>query len=143
VLQARGTETVFADTRHPGFYRVDLRQDGEVVRTESFAVNLFDPAESRITPETSLRVGTTEVSQNARQETGRREFWRWIVALGLLILMVEWWLYHRSVQRIPRAAVAGGKLMAAPKARGWAAGWKQRLRKRRMRSPTRVTSRTR
>ncbi len=149
VLQPRGTEAVFADTRHPGFYRVDLRKDGRTVRSEEFAVNLFDPRESRIAPEDSLRVGTVEVGRDARQETGRREFWHWIVVLGLLILMVEWWLYHRSVRRIPRAALAKPKSLAASRSQTalavksrWAA-LGQRLRRRRVRRPVRTTAKTR
>lgn len=101
-LRAEASTTVFADTLLPGLYTVTLRHEGAVLAEEQFAVNLFDPAESQIAPRTSITVGTTEVSQNARQETGRREFWPWVVGIGLALLVLEWIVYQRSLRRIPR-----------------------------------------
>jgi len=107
VMRAEGSTAIFADTSQPGLYRVDLRQGGETIKSEQFAVNLFDPNESRIAPQNSLAVGATTVSRNVREETARRELWPWVAGIGLAILAVEWWAYHRSLQRIPRAALAG------------------------------------
>ena len=96
---------VFADTLLPGLYDVSLRRNGTVLRSESFAVNLFDARESRIGPESSVVIGTTTIDQDAREETGRREFWPWVLGVGLAILGVEWWYYHRSLGRIPQVAL--------------------------------------
>ncbi|MBN1967384.1 MAG: BatA and WFA domain-containing protein [Anaerolineae bacterium] len=100
-------DVIFADTLEPGLYQVNLRRDEQVLKSELFAVNLFDPEESKIAPERSVTVGTTTVSRDAKQETGRREYWPWVAGIGLALLVVEWWAYHRSLQRIPRVTLAG------------------------------------
>jgi hypothetical protein len=82
-LLPEGGETIFADTLRPGLYRVDLRRNGNLFKSEQFAVNLFDPAESRIEPQENLTVGTSTISRDAREETARREFWPWVAGLGL------------------------------------------------------------
>ncbi len=106
-LTAESGETIFANTRQPGLYRVDLRRGDETIKTEQFAVNLFDAAESQIAPRSSIMVGSTDIARDAREETGRREFWPWVVGIGLALLAVEWWAYHRSLRRIPRVTLAG------------------------------------
>ncbi|MCD4685562.1 MAG: VWA domain-containing protein, partial [Anaerolineae bacterium] len=106
-LNADVTEVVFADTLRPGLYRVDLQRDGDTFKTERFAVNLFDPLESDIEPGSSVVIGTTTISRDARQESGRREFWTWVVGIGLVLLIIEWLVYHRSLRRIPRVTLAG------------------------------------
>jgi hypothetical protein len=106
-LAPTASEVVFADTLQPGLYRVDLRRDGNTIKTEQFAVNLFDDLESQIEPVDSVVIGTTTLSRDAREETGRREFWPWVAGIGLAVLAVEWWVYHRSLRRIPRVTLAG------------------------------------
>lgn len=106
-LPAAASQAVFAETLQPGLYRVDLRRDGTTIKTEQFAVNLFDPVESNIAPRESVTIGTATVAQDAREETARREFWPWVAGLALLVLLVEWWVYHRSLQRGPVVTLAG------------------------------------
>jgi Ca-activated chloride channel family protein len=106
-LRPEASETVFVDTLQPGLYHVDLRKDGETFKSEAFAVNLFDPAESQIAPRDSVTVGTMTLASDARAETGRREFWPWVAAIGLAVLVVEWWVYHRTLRRIPRVTLGG------------------------------------
>jgi Ca-activated chloride channel family protein len=106
-FQPEDSEAVFADTLQPGFYRVDLLKDGAVIKSELFAVNLFDPAESRIEPKESVTVGSSTIARDARGETGRREFWPWVAGIGLALLVAEWWVHHRSLRRIPRVTLAG------------------------------------
>ncbi|MBN1681911.1 MAG: BatA and WFA domain-containing protein [Anaerolineae bacterium] len=101
------SEMVFADTFQPGLYRVELRRDDQVIKSEQFAVNLFDDAESRIAPLDRIVFGTTAISGDSRPETGRREWWPWLAGIGLIVLIAEWWVYHRRLQRIPRVTVSG------------------------------------
>lgn len=106
-LAASASTAIFADTLTPGLYEVTLRKGGAAIRSESFVVNLFDAAESAIAPRESIRVGTAEISRDARQETGRREYWPWVVGAGLALLAIEWWAYHRALRRSPRLTLAG------------------------------------
>ncbi|HNB50644.1 MAG TPA: VWA domain-containing protein [Anaerolineales bacterium] len=62
---------------------------------EFFAVNLFAPEESNIRPATDIRVGLSAVSPQQENELGNRELWPWLAALALVILLAEWWVYHR------------------------------------------------
>jgi Ca-activated chloride channel family protein len=99
------SEAVFADTLKPGLYRVDLVRNGRSFKFEQFAVNLFDPGESRIAPRENVTVGTQTITRATREEIGRREFWPWVVGIGLALLMAEWWVYHRSLRRMPRVTL--------------------------------------
>jgi len=123
-LRPEGSTVVFANTLDSGLYNVDLRRDGSTIKSEQFAVNLFDPLESRIAPETSVTIGTATVAQDAREETGRREFWPWVAGIGLAILTGEWWVYHRSLRRMPRVTLAGlrtGYVQETGRLRSWIA----------------------
>ncbi len=83
---------VFADTHLVGVYTVVSNQ----AVLGSFAVNLFDPAESNIRPAPAIRLGRTEVPAAARNALGQFEIWPWLAAGALVLLLVEWWLYHRG-----------------------------------------------
>lgn len=102
-LTASASSALYAGTFEPGVYEVALYAGDTLLRSDAFAVNLFDETESRIAPTTSVTLGTTTIAQDTREEMGRREGWPWLVALGLLVLTVEWWLYHRNRRRMPRA----------------------------------------
>lgn len=118
-------EAFFADTADLGFYDIDILLDGDVVQTDSFAVNLFDPTESDIRPNTTLRLqgstGETTVNSTTGEETGRRELWRALVYLGLIILGIEWWYYHRSRNRKlkPSSTILQGTARATTPTRRW------------------------
>jgi hypothetical protein len=106
-LDREGIRAIFAGTTEPGLYQVELRRDDRTVKSGSFAVNLFDPHESDITPERSVTVGSSTHSGDARKETGRREWWPWVVLVGLIVLLAEWVMYHRSVRRMPSISLTG------------------------------------
>lgn len=88
---------VFVATDRLGVYRVEQAgQAGNVLQSAVFAVNLFDAAESNITPREMVMVGRTEVAEEPEQEEGRREFWPWLVGAALCVVAVEWWAYQRG-----------------------------------------------
>jgi hypothetical protein len=66
------------------------------------AANLFDPGESRVTPGDPARIadlGRAGPVPGGEDLTARSEWW-WPLALaGLLLLMVEWFLFHRPTRR--------------------------------------------
>lgn len=94
-----GRETlVFADTDSPGIYTVDILKDDEVTQSAPFAVNLFAPNESDITPHDTITLGKDVIAPAVREEVGQREFWPWVALAALLILLIEWYVYQRRLQ---------------------------------------------
>ena len=89
--------TAFHTTDKIGIYSVtQLTQKQEL--HGAFAVNLFDPLQSRLTPSARL-----PIAQSTLFDTGSpaiphvlREIWPWIAAFLLLVLCAEWWLFSRS-----------------------------------------------
>ncbi len=62
-----------------------------------FAVNLLDEIESNIKPASELVLGSHDVTAAGQTQAGYVPLWPWALALSLLILMIEWWIYHRRV----------------------------------------------
>lgn len=90
---------LFTQTDELGLYKVrflvpnsggEMRGEPEVI-----AVNLFDPSESAIAPAAALQVGRSSLPPAQETAISQRELWRWLAGLGVLVLLVEWWLYHR------------------------------------------------
>jgi hypothetical protein len=89
-IGAAANEFVFGDTFKQGVYRLHLGTNDVV-----FCVDLLDAAESNIKPRDELQLGKyTKVAATTMQRTNM-ELWRTIAALGLLVLLGEWWYYHR------------------------------------------------
>ena len=82
--------TYFARTHETGPYRVRI---GEQEMT--YAVNLLDPVETAIAPAEALEIGRGRVEAQKGNVSVNREFWRWLVAAGIAILVLEWWVYSR------------------------------------------------
>jgi hypothetical protein len=92
---ARSGKAVLNDTSALGVYEV--RSGGKTLRR--FAVNLFDPAESAIRPDLApaIKIGDVNVKGETSWETGRKEFWKYLVLAGLAVLLLEWYIYIRRV----------------------------------------------
>ena len=89
-IDPNANEFVFGDTYKQGIYRLRLGTNDMV-----FCVDLLDSAESNIKPRDELQLGKyTKVTATTMQRTNM-ELWRTIAALGLVVLMGEWWFYHR------------------------------------------------
>ena len=89
-LDPTANELVFGDTSRQGVYRLRLGTNDTV-----FCVNLLDAAESNIKPRDELQLGKyTKVSATTKQRANM-ELWRTIASVGLLVLLAEWWYYHR------------------------------------------------
>lgn len=92
---------IFGETAQPGLYNVVLRDTNGDQPAGSFAVNLFSTTESSIGPAPSIVLGQTEVETADEDDVGQRELWPWLAALAFIVLLVEWWVYHRGT-RLPR-----------------------------------------
>ncbi len=89
-LDANANELVFGETLKQGTYRVRLSTN-EV----TFCADLLDSAESNIKPRDELQLGEhAKVTATTMQRTNM-ELWRTIASIGLVVLMIEWWYYHR------------------------------------------------
>ncbi len=86
----------FGDTEQPGLYRVQPLAHGQPLGpADWFAVNLLDRQESDIAPQPVLALQGQSVAGGAAGQ-GTTEVGPWVLALGLLLLALEWWLYHRG-----------------------------------------------
>ncbi len=93
-----GAPLSFADTAVPGLYTVASLKGDQVEQSASFAVNLFDPNESSIAPQTTLKLGNTTVSQAVEAEIGQKEYWPYLALGALIILLIEWYVYFRRLR---------------------------------------------
>ena len=85
----------FANTDALGPYAVTF---GDV--SGAFAVNFFNSIESEIAPSPQLVIGEQKENESnilTNNTLSQRELWRWLAALALLVLFVEWWIYQRGV----------------------------------------------
>lgn len=85
----------FANTDALGPYAVTF---GDV--SGAFAVNFFNSIESEISPNPQLVIGEQKENESnilTNNTLSQRELWRWLAALALLVLFVEWWIYQRGV----------------------------------------------
>jgi hypothetical protein len=80
----------FAGTETAGLYAV---HDGGATRFT--AANLLDKNESDIAPAAAITLGEGSVAALDGTLRYNREYWHWLAALGLAVLVVEWWLYSR------------------------------------------------
>jgi hypothetical protein len=98
-------QLAFQETERPGIYQV-LRGN-EIVR--SFAVNLFDRVESDVALRVSevgedglnivknLEIGYVEIAAQLPNADIRKELWKGLLILALVVLILEWYIYNRRV----------------------------------------------
>ena len=86
-VTARDGSIVFADTVHTGKYTLE--------NGVTYAASLLSQSESNTAPQDSIRTRAGELNGQIETFTSEREIWWWIALVSLLVLMVEWWIYHR------------------------------------------------
>jgi hypothetical protein len=97
-LQIQNEQFVYADTETPGVYTVEVFRGDTLEARHRYAVNIFAPDESRVQPQEELAIPQASGLQTAltRDREGKQEFWRWLAALALVVLVVEWLVYQRN-----------------------------------------------
>ena len=83
-------EFVFADTFQQGVYHAKYGTN-EI----SFCVNLLNAGESAIESRDVLKLGKYGRVEATLQLDADKELWRWFAIICLLLLVFEWWFYHR------------------------------------------------
>jgi Ca-activated chloride channel family protein len=89
-IDENANEFVFGETYKQGIYRVRLGTNETV-----FCVDLLDAAESNIKPRDELQLGKYTTVAATTKQRANMELWRTIAGLGLVVLLFEWWFYHR------------------------------------------------
>ncbi len=89
----QGSRASYADTTQLGIYRVTWGEEKPI----SFVVNLSNPQESDIHPNETLSVinRATGTKDNHPQQA-HKEWWQPLTAIVLIILLIEWLVYHRA-----------------------------------------------
>ncbi len=87
-------KVLFQDTQQTGVYTLDYPGHPELGR-DAFAVNLFDPGESAIAPQSEIHLGQTQLRAGDGKDAGQHELWPWLAALALVVLLLEWLLYQQ------------------------------------------------
>ncbi len=95
----------FGPIDHAGLYRLswtgpvatgDMIDGGKATRL--YAANLLDAQESDIAASPMLRLAALDVTASKADTTkATYRLWPWLILAGLLILMLEWYVYNRKV----------------------------------------------
>ena len=90
---------LYSDTDQLGLYHLEILQSGEIKARQNFAVNLFAAGESDIEPvaEADLVLGGGQAEVDKEEQLGLQEFWALAAFLALLLLLIEWFVYHRRL----------------------------------------------
>ena len=91
-LQLEADNVVFSDTDGVGVYEIAGKGFAE-----EFAVNLLDESESDIRPAGKIEIAGQEIASSTVYEVSNREIWGILVLAALMLLAVEWWVYHRRI----------------------------------------------
>ena len=86
---------VYGNTNQIGVYEISGKDKNDV--SQSFAVNLMDRRESNVRVREKLEIGFEEIENSQNRKRVRKEWWKWLVILALVVLVVEWVIYNRRV----------------------------------------------
>ncbi|MEM8531700.1 MAG: BatA and WFA domain-containing protein [Chloroflexota bacterium] len=97
-VEINAGQAIYANTSDLGPYIVEQRQGDRLVGRQRYAVNLFAPDESLIAPQAELQVPQESGLEQAvtQERVGRQEIWRWLAAVALAVLIIEWLVYQRN-----------------------------------------------
>lgn len=87
-----GRDVVYGPTDRCGLYTVARRKG-----IQKLALNLLDPQESRCAVEPEIRTVSGQVAGASPVPPVIRLYWRWLAAGALVLLLAEWFVYHRRI----------------------------------------------
>ena len=53
-----------------------------------------------MSPTETIKLGQATIEQASEEDVGQREIWPWLAGLAFVVLLVEWWVFHRGTQTI-------------------------------------------
>ena len=95
MLRGEQNTFIFSDTDQLGVYHV--LEGTQETAAQHFAVNLFDSRESNLKPRDAFTIKHESVEGESGLEAARQETWKWILMLGLFVLILEWYVYNKRV----------------------------------------------
>ena len=100
VLEASGgggAAISWGPARHVGTYTLRWSMPGrDEPMTRRFAVNLASEREGFVVPVNEIRIGAETIDAAAESMGRYTPLWPYAIALCLVVLMVEWWIYTRK-----------------------------------------------
>ncbi len=88
-------QLIFNQTENFGFYRVEPTDGDKTLQL--FTVNLFSERESSLATPPEILLGEEKVAASPARESVRLEYWRYLLAIALVVLTVEWIMYTRRI----------------------------------------------
>lgn len=83
---------IYTETDQVGVYTL-FTDDSQL---ERFTVSLLNAAESALSHSPTTAIAEPSMAIESRLQPIAQEIWRWFVLAALLLLVLEWWFYHRS-----------------------------------------------
>jgi len=111
-LTPQNNQAIYSATDALGVYTVRIERAGAEPIERAVAVNLQDSNESQVAPQTQLplqQAGGGAVAE-AQERSARSEFWRWLAAFALAVLVIEWLVYQRSALAWLRNRLRGSRI---------------------------------
>jgi hypothetical protein len=87
---------LYAGTDEVGVYTAQAGS-GKNTWKKTFAVSLLNATESDLKPRDALKIAGGQQVTGATGARANRELWGFIALAALLLLSLEWWIYHRGV----------------------------------------------
>jgi hypothetical protein len=94
-VPVQATPVLFGGADRIGVYTASV--GGKDGWKKTFAVSLLNSSESNLAPRDALKVSGGKTVQGEAGARSNRELWGYIALAALLLLTVEWWIYHRGV----------------------------------------------
>jgi hypothetical protein len=92
------SEASWGPARRCGAYRIAWQAADGASGERWVAVNMLDAAECDVAAADRLTLSGQAVRTVAR-EGGALDLWPWILGLAFVLLLAEWWIYHRQATR--------------------------------------------
>lgn len=101
-------QAVFDGADRAGLYTAS-GQSGQTQWKQLFGVSLLNKGESDLRPRDAIQVGAGKPIAGATRARTNRELWGYLALAALLLLGLEWWVYHRGVGEFHLRKKAGLK----------------------------------
>ena len=82
--------------RLAGLYVLSWNLPDGANETRAYAVNMFSETEGLIAVSPGVEIGKETIAGRRDDESVYTPLWPWAIGFCLMVLMLEWWVYHRK-----------------------------------------------